>query len=463
MNDSRLPSKSVLAAAAARNSHGVSSRNVSHSDICIVGNGAIGKTAALGLAHAGLTVTLLAAPSGVSPSDPSGALTATGAPPNLPLQAEGHRAGDSAGWDSRVYALNHVARNLLSGLKVWDALDVSRIAPVENMLVKGGAEANAGSISFDSFSARTGALAWIVEDRNLNQALDAALKFAHNVRVVRGRAQQMSVISGVGGVGSAGLGKGEVTLTLEDGSLLTSALLVGADGAQSWVRHQCDIGIDYRSYHQRAIVANFEISLPHHDVAHQWFTAEEGVVALLPLPGQRVSLVWSAPESLVPTLLRESLTELAERLSALAGAQLGQLTPLQPESVQSFPLALIRSHALVAPRVALIGDAAHVVHPLAGQGMNLGFGDVTALIKVLTERGPHRDCGDAAVLAKYARSRKEEILLMQLATDGLERLFGLDIAPLRLVRNVGLNLLDKLPVLKRRLMGHAFGRTFEKN
>ncbi|MEB0014190.1 FAD-dependent monooxygenase [Glaciimonas sp. Gout2] len=461
MNDSRLPSKSVFAAAAALSTHGVSSRNVSHSDICIVGNGAIGKTAALGLAQAGLTVTLLAAPSGVSVSDPSGASTANGAPPNLSLQVESHRSGDSAAWDPRVYALNHVARSLLSGLKVWYALDDSRVAPVESMLVKGGAEANAGSISFDAFSARTGALAWIVEDRNLNQALDAALKFAHNVRVVRGRAQQMLVSDAVGG--GDGAGKGGVTLTLQDGSLLTAALLVGADGAQSWVRHQCDIGIDYRSYHQRAIVANFETTLPHHDVAHQWFTAEEGIVALLPLPGQRVSLVWSAPESLAPTLLRESLTQLAERLSALAGAQLGQLTPLQPESVQSFPLALIRSHALVAPRVALIGDAAHVVHPLAGQGMNLGFGDVTALIKVLAERGPHRDCGDTAVLAKYARSRKEEILLMQLATDGLERLFGLDIAPLRLARNVGLNLLDRLPVLKRRLMGHAFGRTFEKN
>jgi len=253
------------------------------------------------------------------------------------------------------------------------------------------------------------------------------------------------------------------TLQLEDGSTLNAALLVGADGAQSWVRNQCEIGIDYRSYHQRAIVTNFEVERPHHGVAYQWFTASEGIVALLPLPGQRVSLVWSAPESLAPTLLRESLSQLAVRLSALAGEQLGKLLPLQPEAVQSFPLSLIRSHTLVAPRVALIGDAAHVVHPLAGHGMNLGFGDVTALIKVLNERGPHRDCGDAGVLARYARARKEDILLMQVATDGLARLFGLDIAPLRLVRDAGLNLLDKLPVIKRRLMAQAFGRTFEKN
>ncbi|QRX84571.1 UbiH/UbiF family hydroxylase [Glaciimonas sp. PAMC28666] len=452
MNDSRLPSKSVLAASAAYGARGVSSQNVVHSDICIVGNGAVGKTAALGLAQAGLTVTLLAPPSAAPQSGPVGGPAGASSIPSL--RAEKDIGNDPTAWDPRVYALNHVARSLLSGLKVWDALDASRIAPVESMLVKGGADADAGSISFDAFSARTGALAWIVEDRNLNQALDAALKFAHNVRVVHGRAQQMTVDSD---------GCDNAMLTLEDGTLLTSALIVGADGAQSWVRHQCDIGIDYRSYHQRAIVANFEVALPHHGVAHQWFTAEEGIVALLPLPGQRMSLVWSAPESLASTLLSESMSQLAQRLSLLAGDQLGRLTPLQPESVQSFPLALIRSHALVAPRVALIGDAAHVVHPLAGQGMNLGFGDVSALIKALSERGAQRDCGDATVLSKYARSRKEEILLMQLATDGLERLFGLDIAPLRMVRNVGLNLLDRLPVLKRRLMGHAFGRTFEKN
>ncbi|MGS0742490.1 FAD-dependent monooxygenase [Glaciimonas sp. GG7] len=411
----------------------IAAGNTSRSDICIIGNGAVGKAAALGLAQAGFSVTLL------------------GAPREGSVHTK-HRSDEHlVGWDTRVYALNHVARNLLAGLKVWDALDDSRIAPVESMLVKGGAEAGAGSIHFDAFSARTGALAWIVEDRNLNQALDAALKFAHNVRVVHGRAERMTVDAD------------GATLALEDGGQLSAALLVGADGAQSWVRNQCDIGIDYRPYHQRAIVANFETEHAHHGVAHQWFTADEGIVALLPLPGQRVSLVWSAPETLAATLAGESLSQLALRLSALAGEQLGQLRPLLPEVMQSFPLSLIRSHALVAPRVALIGDAAHAIHPLAGQGMNLGFGDIAALIKVLCERGPQRDCGDAATLARYARARKEEIFLMQLATDGLERVFGLDIAPLRLARNVGLNLLDRLPVLKRRLMGQAFGHLLDKN
>jgi len=109
--------------------------------------------------------------------------------------------------------------------------------------------------------------------------------------------------------------------------------------------------------------------------------------------------------------------------------------------------------------VALVGDAAHVIHPLAGHGMNLGFADVAALIKIVTERGPQRDCGDARILARYARARKEEILLMQLATDGLERLFAADFEPVRIARNIGLNLINRLPVIKRRLMLHALGKT----
>jgi 2-octaprenylphenol hydroxylase len=141
-----------------------------------------------------------------------------------------------------------------------------------------------------------------------------------------------------------------------------------------------------------------------------------------------------------------------------AADKLGALTPLQPELVRDFPLVLMRPHAMSAPRVALVGDAAHVVHPLAGHGMNLGFADVAQLIKTLSEREPQRGIGDARVLARYERARKEDVLLMQLTTDGLARLFGADLEPLRVVRNFGLNLLDKLPVLKRRLISHAMGK-----
>ncbi|SFI06901.1 Ubiquinone biosynthesis hydroxylase, UbiH/UbiF/VisC/COQ6 family [Collimonas sp. OK307] len=396
-------------------------------DICIVGNGAVGKAAALGLAQAGLRVALL----GMAPP----AVTAAASPD---------------AWDTRVYALNHVARSLLSTVKVWNALDPARVSAVEGMEIKGGTDSAAGTLTFDAYSAHVDALAWIVEDGNLNQALDAALKFSSNVRVLGGRVKAMQVDAAA------------ATLQLESGETVDAALVVGADGAQSWVRGQCQIGIDYRSYKQRGVVANFACERPHHGIAYQWFTENEGIVALLPLPGQRVSLVWSAPETLALSLLEEPLSQLAARLSNLAGDKLGQLQPLQPELAQAFPLSLLKTHALVAPRVALIGDAGHVVHPLAGHGMNLGFGDVTALIRVLAERGARSgggDCGDERVLARYARARKEEILLMQMTTDGLERLFGVDVGPLRLLRNLGLNLLNNVPVLKRQLMTHALGRT----
>jgi ubiquinone biosynthesis UbiH/UbiF/VisC/COQ6 family hydroxylase len=236
-------------------------------------------------------------------------------------------------------------------------------------------------------------------------------------------------------------------------------LLIGADGAHSWVRTQADIGLDYRSYGQRAVVANFACERPHHGVASQWFLGTEGIVALLPLPGERVSLVWSAPEPLADALLRDTPERLGERLQQLPEQALGKLTLLPPAKPQAFPLRLIRSASLVADRVALIGDAAHVVHPLAGQGMNLGFADIDALLAALVRRDQLTDCGDARTLARYARSRKEEVLLMQVATDGLQRLFASELEPVKALRNLGMAAVDKLPFLKRRLMAHAFGRS----
>ncbi len=394
------------------------------SDVCVVGNGVIGKAAALGLAQSGLSVTLLA---------PS-------------LAAQTPPLQDASPWDSRVYALNQTARALLSSLKVWGALDPMRIAAVDAMVVRGDGERHAGNLAFDAYSARVDALAWIVEDSNLNQALDAALKFTPGVKSVTGRATCLSADAK------------RASVRLENGDTLDAALIVGADGGHSWVRGQCDIGLDYRSYGQRAIVTNFSCEKPHHGVAYQWFTSVDGIVALLPLPGQRVSLVWSAPEHLAEILLHESPDQLAQRVSLLPDLRLGQLHPLKPEAVKAFPLALIRPHEIIAPRVALVGDAAHVVHPLAGHGMNLGFSDVAGLLKAIVKRGPQQDFGDLRLLSQYARARREEILLMQMTTDGLERLFASDFEPLRFMRNMGLNLINKMPVIKRRLMSHALGR-----
>ncbi|QJD99443.1 oxygenase [Massilia forsythiae] len=400
---------------------------VRRSDVCIIGNGAIAKTAALGLSQAGHGVTLLV--------PPARAEQASAAP----------SYGGERPWDVRVYALNHTAHALLSSLKVWGALDMARVAPVDAMDVQGDG-AGSGHLGFDAFGAHAGALAWIVEDSNLNGALDAALRFAQNVTVVEGRASRLACA------------QDGARVELEQGGAIEAQLVLGADGRDSWVRGQCDIGIDYRSYRQRAIVANFTCEKPHHNVARQWFTCKDGIVALLPLPGNKVSLVWSAPDALADTIMNESLGELAIRLGEHADRELGLLKPLQPEVVKAIPLALVRPHAITAPHVALLGDAAHAVHPLAGHGMNLGFGDIVDLLEVIGAREAHHGIGDERVLARYARARKEDVLLMQLATDGLERLFGTNLEPLRVVRNIGLNLLDKLPLVKRRLIAHAMGK-----
>lgn len=391
-------------------------------DVCVIGNGVIGKTAALGLSQAGYKVCLLSPLRDIAP------LSTVEVP----------------AWDTRVYAVNAVARKLLESVKIWDALDASRIAAIDGMVINGDGS-HAGQIMFDAYGAHRSSLAWIIEDNHLNRTLDAALQFAPNVQRMHGVGVQMRVDA-----------QG-ARIDMSNADSITAALIVGADGANSWVRAQAEIDVDYRPYDQRAIVANFACSTPHQGIAHQWFDAQQGVIALLPLPGDRLSLVWSAPEALADTLLNESAAALAQRLSDLPGQPFGTLTPLQPETVRAIPLALLRAHRSVAQRIVLVGDAAHAIHPLAGQGMNLGFGDIVALLNTAASPEFRRDCGDARALSSYARARKEKVLLMQLGTDGLQRLFSSSFEPLRLARNIGLDLLNKFPLIKRQLMSHAAG------
>jgi 2-polyprenylphenol 6-hydroxylase len=390
-------------------------------EIGVIGNGAVGKAAALGLAQSGLQVILLC------PTEAS--LVARKMLPE---------------WDTRVFALNHRTKNLLSKLKVWDALDLQRVTRIESMSVidvEGTEVIGQSTLSLDAYTAYQSELAWIVEDQNINQALDAALRFTPNIKTVVGKSVAMSTDFS--------------ELTLENGRTIRAELWIGADGAHSWLRNQANIGLDYRSYGQRGVVTNFSCAKPHHGVAHQWFVGEQGVIALLPLSENQVSLVWSAPDELANTLLAEGPHQLAQHLMHYCADTLGELTPLSPQRVQSFPLNFIRPHSMIGPRLALVGDAAHVVHPLAGHGLNLGFADVAALLKEVEQREAWRNCGDERVLQRYARARKEDVLLMQLVTDGLARLFSSDLTPIRTARNVGLNLVNKLPFLKRRLIQKA--------
>ncbi len=384
-------------------------------EIAVIGNGAVGKTTALGFAQAGFKVVLVV-------------------PDSVPKAV-------SENWDARVFALNHTAKNLLSKLKVWDALNLQRIAPVEAMHVVDDAGA---TLEMDAYSVHQHELAWIVEEQNLNQALDSALRFTPNIHIVTGKAQTIAADYS--------------TITLDNQTALEAELWVGADGAQSWLRNQAEIGLDYRSYGQQGVVANFSCAKPHHGVARQWFVGELGIIALLPLPGQQVSLVWSAPDALAATLVSESTAQLATRLAEYSFDALGELTSLAPHRALAYPLRFINPHNMTGPRFALVGDAAHVVHPLAGHGMNLGFGDVVTLLEVVIQREAWRKCGDARVLQRYARGRKEDVVLMQMATDGLARLFGSQFAPLKKVRNLGMNLVNQLPLLKKHLIRQAMGK-----
>ncbi|MGB8078134.1 MAG: FAD-dependent monooxygenase, partial [Gallionella sp.] len=239
---------------------------------------------------------------------------------------------------------------------------------------------------------------------------------------------------------------------LEDGRSLDAKLIVGADGRDSWVRDQAGISAAPLDYRQSGVVANFACELPHRGIAHQWFQAD-GILALLPLPGNRASMVWSASPGQSAELLALTHEALSAKVSAAAHHTLGGMRVITPPA--SFPLRLLVLPRITAPRLALIGDAAHNMHPLAGQGVNTGFRDARQLARILAERGAQNDCGDARLLRRYERNRKEDIYSMQATTYGLKHLFNNDVPPLRMMRNFGLAAANHLAPLKKLLMRHA--------
>jgi ubiquinone biosynthesis UbiH/UbiF/VisC/COQ6 family hydroxylase len=202
-------------------------------------------------------------------------------------------------------------------------------------------------------------------------------------------------------------------------------------------------------YAQTAVVANFASEQAHRGRAFQWFLPDGGVLAWLPLPGRRISMVWSAPEPLAQELLALEGDALAERVASAGARALGALAMIT--SPLCFPLSLLRLPLVIAHRLALVGDAAHGVHPLAGQGVNLGFGDASALCSILVERGAVRDPGSSLLLQRYARRRLEPVFAMQGVTDGLVRLFGSRSPVVGALRNRGMSLVGSLGPLKRLL------------
>ena len=396
-------------------------------DVAVVGRGAVGAAAALGCAQAGLSVCWI----GPNATPPSPADTV------------------NAGWDARVFALSPATRELLRRLRIWDALPSSRIAPVYDMRVFSGAKTDAPELHLDAYSGRVDALAWIVENRVLSRTLEGAAGFA-GVLTVNGTVESFEPPASAAG--------GHVRLTIAGAAAVQARLVIAADGADSSLRAMAGIEPSIREYGQRAVVANFDAHRPHADTAWQWFDAQLGVLALLPLPADsassgRVSMVWSAPEPLAGELCSLSHAELAQRVTQASQGLLGDLTVITPP--QAFDLRLVRVPRFIAPHLVLVGDAAHVIHPLAGQGMNLGFGDVAQLLDVLKTREPHRDLADPLLWRRYERARREAVTMMQTTTDGLQRLFGDVPEPLARLRDLGWRAVARSGWMRQRLVAHA--------
>ncbi len=297
-------------------------------------------------------------------------------------------------------------------------------------------------LTFDAYAATVERLATIVEESELARVLDAACDYQPAITRIEASFQGLRT------------GQDGAEFELDDGRRVVVDLLVGADGANSAVRAAAGINAELKPYRHTALVANFECERPHLNAAWQWFT-DEGIVALLPMAGNRVSLVWSAPEALAPSLQSLQPAAFAQRVTARSRDVLGALAPIGP--VHAFPLRLLTVRRIIGPALALVGDAAHVVHPLAGQGLNLGLQDVDALLTVVGGREAFRGPGDPVVLRRYERSRAEAISLMRFTTDGLARLFAIDDPVVRGARNAGMALVNRLKPLKSRLIRQALG------
>jgi 2-octaprenylphenol hydroxylase len=383
-------------------------------DVAIVGGGLVGASLALALQRAGLDVVLI---------EPQ--------VPQAPLAADA--------WDSRIYAISPGNAAFLESLGVWSRLDAQRVQRVEAMSICG--DAPAGRLEFSAYESGLRELAYIVEGCALLQALRAAIADTGQVRMLC-PAQAASLQ----------LDADAAQLTLADGEPILAQLVIGTDGGDSWVRRAAGITARVSDYHQLGVVANFEIEKNHGGTAYQWFRAD-GVLALLPLPGKRVSMVWSATEDHAQTLLAMDAQVLADAVATASGGVVGGLRVVTPAA--GFPLRLAHIDNLVAPRIALAGDAAHHVHPLAGQGVNLGFRDVRELAAVLAGRAPKQDCGDLSLLRRYARARREDIATMELGTDVLQKLFAAKSVWLSGARNSGMGVVNQLPFLKKLLIRHA--------
>jgi 2-octaprenylphenol hydroxylase len=386
-------------------------------DIAIVGGGAVGAALACALANAGFTLALIDAHSPAA-YDPKAEV------------------------DLRVFALSMASRRILEKLGAWDAVAAARCSPYREMQVwdAGGK----GSVHFDSADLGQPELGYIVENSLLQHALWARLRNNAKVSLIHPAKAAALALEDAGAV-----------LDLDNGRRLKVRLVVAADGAASATRALAGIQVHDAPYGQRAVVAHVRTAAPHQMTAWQRFLPA-GPVAFLPLADGRVSVVWSADEREAERLLGLDDAGFCTALTQASAAKLGPV--LETTRRLAFPLQRLHAREYVRGRFALVGDAAHAVHPLAGQGVNLGLLDAAALAEVIAAAARSgRDVGDLGVLRRYERWRKGDNLAMISALDGFKRLFGNENAAISMLRNAGLRAVDRFTPLKHAFVRRAMG------
>jgi 2-octaprenyl-6-methoxyphenol hydroxylase len=394
-------------------------------EVLIVGGGMVGLTLGLTLAGAGVEVTV------VDRADPA--------------------TVQDAAFDGRSSAIARGSQQALAGAGLWDAMAPSAQPILDIRVTDGrlGAGASSLFLHYDHREVDDKPLGYIVENRAVRRALHAAAQG-------RGRLRLLAPLQ----VTDLERGPAGVEARLGDGRRLRARLAVAAEGRGSPLREAAGIRTTKWSYPQAGIVCTVAHERPHHGVAHEHFLPS-GPFAMLPMTDaadgtHRSSIVWTERRDLAPAMVALAPEDFAREIARRFGDSLGRLEPIGGR--WSYPLSLLHAERYVDRRLALIGDAVHGIHPIAGQGLNLGLRDVAALAEaVIDARRLGLDIGEAGVLERYERWRRFDTLMLIAVTDGLNRLFSNDLAPLRLVRDLCLAAVNRMPPLKRFFMGHAMG------
>lgn len=387
-------------------------------DVIVLGGGVVGLALAGALAQGGLKIAVL---------------------DREPVEA----GWDEASRDLRVTAITRASQTLFQRLGAWALMRELRVSPYQHMTVwdTGGA----GEVNFDAAELAEPDLGHIIENRVLRLGLYRALNRLGSVDWLCPAAAERLEVD-----------ETQARLTLDDGRVLKARLVIGADGARSWLRDAAGIGHAEREYGHHALVANIRTENPHELTAWQRFQAD-GVLAFLPLSAPDLcSIVWSTSPERAAELKAMPAEDFNRELGFAFDWRLGQVAVEGPRI--SFPLAMRHAETYLAPRVALVGDAAHTIHPLAGQGVNLGLMDAASLAEiVLAAHAKGRDIGSHAALRPFERARRGENLAMITAMDGFKRLFGSSLFPVRVARNIGLGLFDALEPVKKLAIRRAMG------